>query len=331
MKRFRAEILTPLFAAIAVAATAYLTSALPTLREIDKGPLLAAGTVYCVVLCLYSVAWTILLLRRQQVPQVRDATESRACQPADPRPALKWNLSFALSLSSLFGILTPLTLGTDVLRSLHGRRFLALDLALTATASVRARVMKIQVTLLLLPVALPVAVSLRHRLLPILLSGFTLIVALLLLRFIGSGEMSRLAALLRIENLSIEVKAIDSGLGMRQVLSIYGAFVMQIVLEWLSVYLLLLSVGAGLRMRAALLLCVLLYFLSRAPFTPNALGVTEGGGFWLLASLGVPAARAGAFLVLWDFIRILCPLILAGPSYAYLRASRRPKSGVVSE
>ncbi len=264
----------------------------------------------------------MLLLRRPGQMNICNSTYPNGRGPSNLCVVSGLRKSLAVSLSSLFGILTPLSLGTDVLRSLYGRKYLSLSLNRTAAASVKARTMKIQVTLLMLLPALPLAVGQEHLFLPILLSGCTLVAILVLLCFMGTGEAKKLAARLHIENLPEEISTLDSTLETKHMLPIYGAFAAQIVFEWLSVCLLLPSVGAHLGIRPVFALFVLLYFLSRTPFTPQGVGVTESAGFLVLVSLEVPRTQAGAFLTLWGFLRILCPLILAGFAYISLRTSR---------
>lgn len=325
MKRWRAEILTVLFISIAVITTAYLTSALPSLRDIKIRYLLAAGVAYSIGLSLFSMGWVLLLhLQHFELLPTDNLNFAR------PKPTLVssrisgWSRPFAVSLSSLFGILTPLSLGTDILRTLYGVKYLDLSPSKTAAASVRARTMKIQVTLLLMLPALPTAICQKNLFFPILFSGLTLIGVLVLLCFAGNRKVEKLAVCLKIKNVSNQINILDHTIKIKERLIIYAAFAAQIAFECFAVSLLLPSIGTHLGMRTVFALFVLLYFLSRAP-TPQGIGVIEGTGFLVLVSLDVPAAQAGAFLILWDFIRIICPLILAGLSYASLRGSSAVK------
>ena len=67
----------------------------------------------------------------------------------------------------------------------------------------------------------------------------------------------------------------------------------------------------------------ILYFLARVPVVPMGIGLVETGGFGFLRLTGALSEQAGAFIVLWGFLRIAVPHTLAAAASLSLIAVAR--------
>lgn len=220
--------------------------------------------------------------------------------------------ALGVSMASMVGLLTPLNVGTDVLRSLYGKRCLGVDYPVTAAASVVTRTLRLHVTLLFSVLALVLALWFplnlaRHFVLSIL-TTLLLLAAFYLLR---TQTSARLAARLGIGDIAVPIKVLSQRLGLVGRGVIYVGFTMGFVLEWFSLHLCLSAVGVLLPVADTVVLYTLVYFLSRSVPTPQGFGAVEASGAAALSTTNLAAGAVGAFLVIWDLIRVGVPLALA--------------------
>ncbi len=315
MKLRYIEIIGVVLAAIVIAVIIALTAPFPTLSAARFPLLLLASVLYSASLFLWSAVW-VFLARRANTPPVGQASspDSRdgGVYPDQDGAHLRYGRTFTISMASLIGILTPMNIGTDFLRSFYGKRYMGLPLELTAAASVVARTLKLHVTLLLV-IFLPVgAISLQGNLLKTLIipvAGVVFLLAILYsLRINFPGYLSKR---LKISDISETIRIINSKLGLVEKCIIYLFFATGFALEWLSLHLCFLALNLKPTLSETFVLFVLLYFLSRTPFTPQGLGVVEVSGFVLLKTMAISTAQIGALLMIWDFLRIFVPIVLS--------------------
>jgi hypothetical protein len=272
----------------------------------------AAALCYSAGFLIFNAFWAFLLYR---LP----ARATRA-QAATVRLAQAWRVG----LLSLAGLMTPMNLGTDVLRSLFGRRYLSLDVPVTAAASVVARECKLHVTLALLPVSAgftAVAVTqARGRLLAALAGLLVLAFALMAFR---SDPAVGLARLLGIGPFAEAVRDLHRRLGLRRRLVTYGAFAAGFVGEWFALTLCFHALRIPADPAVTMGVFGVLYLLARTPVIPFGIGAVEVGGLAWLQLVHVPAEQAGALILIWSSLRILVPYALAAGALSTMLLARR--------
>jgi hypothetical protein len=240
---------------------------------------------------------------------------------------LFYSRSLRISLASLAGLLTPMNIGTDVLRSLLGRKYLAIDLAPTAAASVVTRESKLHVTIALALAIVPAvgscAASLANRFLVVLTGMFGLALIFLLMRSRLAGGV---AGPLGLDHLVDAVQMLGREVGWRMRSIFYLVFALGFAAEWGSICLCFDALGISPDPHVTFASYGILYFLSRTPFMPLGIGVVETGGFGFLRFLGISVEHAGALLVMWGILRVVVPYTLAAAaSVSLLSAARRPR------
>jgi hypothetical protein len=262
--------------------------------------IIAAAGFYSVGFLIFSTVWTLLLRR------LPAASGSAGKAPVAPARA------FSVALVALAGLLTPMNLGTDVLRSMLGRRYLGLDIATTAAASVVARECKLHVTLVLLPV--PAAFSAlvladgQSRLLSALAGVLVLAVVL---RGFRSDAAKGLARSLRVGRLVEATRDLQRQLGWRPRVATYMAFGAGIACEWEALRLCFQALSIPAETRVSLGAFGALYLLARTPVVPFGIGLVEAGGLAWLRLARVPFEESGALILIWSALRILVPHALA--------------------
>jgi uncharacterized protein (TIRG00374 family) len=301
----RLELLGAIVAAFILAAIVHVTEAWPALREARPVSLLLAAGLHAVSLLLWSTVWVHLLSK--------EASKVK-----------RWT-AVAVSMASLIGFLTPMNIGTDVLRSFYGKRHLRLGYHVTGAASVVARETKLHVTLaLVLSVALGSVSLVRDIATVVAAAVATTLLLLGALYTLRTRASSRLARRLGIDDMPQLIRRTTNRLSLTERGAIYLAFAVAFALEWLSLHLCFVSLDIRASPADTASLYTLLYVLSRTPVAPQGLGVVEAGGFVVLAAQNIAAASIGALLVLWAFLRILVPVGLA--FFFSLGLSRRRES-----
>lgn len=288
----RLELLGAIVAAFILATIAHVTEAWPVLREARPVSLLLAAGLHAVSLLLWSAVWVHVL-----------STEASTVK--------RWT-AVAVSMASLIGFLTPMNIGTDVLRSLYGKAHLRLDYHVTGAASVVARETKLHVTLaLVLAVALGSASLVRDMASVVAAAVATMLLFLGALYTLRTRASSHLARRLGIDDMPQLIRKMTNSLSLTEKGGIYLALAVAFALEWLSLHLCFVSLDVRASPADTASLYALLYVLSRTPVAPQGLGVVEAGGFVVLATRNIATTRIGALLVLWAFLRILVPVGLA--------------------
>lgn len=285
--------------ALTLAGVVLLTGAAGTVRGARLPIIAAAALCYSVSFLVFSAFWAFLL----RLPAGEGLADNAAVRPGRAR---------RVGLLSLAGLATPMNLGTDVLRSVLGRRYLGLDVAVTAAASVVTRECKLHVTLVLLPggaAFTAVAVTeARGRLLAALAGLVVLALALMAFR---SDSAARLAGLLRIGPVAAAARDLHRRLGWRQRLAAYLAFAAGFAGEWLALRLCFHALQIPADTAVTLGVFGVLYLLARTPAIPFGIGAVEVGGLAWLRLVQVSAEQAGALILIWSALRILVPYALA--------------------
>lgn len=281
-----------------LAAVGLLTGSTGAVKAARPQDVIAAAAFYSAGFLIFSAFWAFLLC----LPR------PGAAGAASVRPARAW----CVGLAALAGLLTPMNLGTDVLRSVLGKRYLGVDLPMTAAASVVARECKLHVTLVLLP--LPAAFTAltlgdaKGRLGGALAGLLVLVVAFRALR---SDAASELARSLGVGRLAEATRGLHRQLGWRPLLGAYIAFAAGFAGEWQALRLCFQALSIPPEVGITLGAYGALYFLARTPVVPFGIGVAEAGGLAWLRLAHVPIEQAGALILIWSALRTLVPHALA--------------------
>jgi uncharacterized membrane protein YbhN (UPF0104 family) len=265
--------------------------------------LLPAAVCYSAGFLIFSAVWAFLVTKGSDPPRSADS-------------ASFYFSTIRVSNIAIAGLLTPMNLGTDVLRSILGKKYLHLGVSSTAAASILTRECKLHVTLFLIP-ALAYAAgapmeSSRSRLL-LLFSGM-LGLALVLFLF-RSGSTTGLSRLLGLECLANQTRLLSRRIGWRMRLALYFLFTLAFAAESQALRLCFWSVGVPMDFRLTFVCFGIFYFLSRTPVLPLGIGVVEMAGYALLRALNIPVEQAGALIVVWGFLRVVVPYSLAGANF----------------
>jgi uncharacterized membrane protein YbhN (UPF0104 family) len=231
---------------------------------------------------------------------------------------------FSVSLLSLAGLLTPMNIGTDVLRSLFGKTYLGISPAITAAASIATRESKLHVALALLP-AIAAAAGMElagKRMAAVFAATAALAFAFY---FFRSDMAGGLAGSLRLESLAGATRELNQKLGWRTRVAFYFFFALGFAFDWEALRLCFMAFGLSPDLRITFAAFGILFFLSRTPVIPLGIGLVETGGFALLRALHVPTEQAGALVIAHGILRVAVPSVLALFGFVSLLASQERK------
>ncbi len=277
---------------------------------------LAAG-LYTTGFFVFSATWSYFLLA------------GRAGRPEPLRSQAPFVYSMIVSVASIAGLLTPMNLGTDILRSLLGRKHLGVEIAATAAASLATRECKLHVTFLLALVitaaASSYAASLGNSFLVVLPGLAGLILFIFLLR---SRAADYLARPLGLNPFLVEMRRRNSRIRWKMRSLFYLFFLLGFAAECASLSLCFRALHIAADARLILVGYGILYFLSRVPGVPLGLGLVETGGFGFFRFMGISSEQAGAIMVLWSLLRVIVPYTLAAAASILLLLSSRRSATV---
>ena len=310
----RVETITLFFSILIIAGVIALTAPLHVLSSMNIPWALISVALFSTSLFAWSSGRVFFLrcaclLPQKQIREVHDSQTMSGVSKESPPSNVQ---AFSLSMASLSGLLTPMNIGTDILRSLFGLRYLGLPLSLTATASVLTRICKLQVTLFLMIFAAVLFARTQKNYLNALIAAAAGSVLLLIFLYLMTMDSSRrISQRLKIGDLATPIKVVNGKLNLTKRSFIYLMMTLQFVLEWLALHVCFLALELRIPLITSFILYILLYFLSRIPFVPQGLGVVEAGGYAVLKTMKVSEAQIGALLVVWGFLRIFIPLVLS--------------------
>lgn len=289
----------PLLLTIAVAAACVVAARAQVVTAEMLGPILLATGTYAASIALKRVVWAGLLALGGD-----DLERS-----AGPRFLVG---GFLVSTMSLAGVMTPMSLGVDVLQSIYGRRYLRVGMERTAVASLLARELKLHASIVLFAPLVAFA--------PATFSGYwpqvavaALVTAALALafRWTRSRAAQRAAAGRSVESVIAGARTARLRLGCRRLALVHTALLLAFGFEWWTLHSCLAALGAGLPWSSTMLLYAVLYLLARIPLFPQGVAVVECSGYALLRMMGVPPPESAALLVIWATLRIVLPVLLA--------------------
>jgi uncharacterized protein (TIRG00374 family) len=277
---------------LVLAAVVLFTRPWNALGTADLVLVLAAGILCIASSVLRSATWVYVLMRSE--------------------PCINKRGAVGVSMVSLIGTLTPLNVGTDVLRSLYGKGHLGLEFEETAAASVVTRTLKTHSSLLLLVafVALISVVPTELTISVVYATG-ALVLLLLVMYSAQTGPLGRLAKRVHIGDISAALRKTNRALGISTKGVLCGVFCLGFALDWVALYLCFVSVGISATPSGTFFFFVVLHCLARVPILPQGTGIVEAGGFTVLRNMDIEVGDAGALLLVWGAIRILVPLLLA--------------------
>ncbi len=292
------------------------TRSADVLGAIDLAFVAAAAALHSAGFLIFSGVWTFLVSK----------TANGSGPPADPACTL--GRCMRVSLMSLAGLLTPMNLGTDVLRSVCGRKYLALPAISTAAASILTRECKLHVTLALIPAAVLAGgvdtASSRNRLIALFAGLLGLAVALLLFRSHATNNLTRG---LRLQHLADTTRRASRRIGCGARSTLYLFFAAGFAADWAALSLSFKALGLRADSSVTFVCFAALYFLSRVPVVPLGVGLVETGGFALLRAVHIPIEQAGALVAVWGFLRIAVPYLLAAIANVSFLGERAPVVG----
>ncbi len=232
---------------------------------------------------------------------------------------------FFVSTTSLAGLLTPMNLGTDVLRSMLGRKYLDRDLATTAAASIVTRECKLRVTLLFFALAVSVPglhAGVHFRRILIVIGGT--LTAITVLALFRSDAARGLARALRLDRLADTTRTLRRRVGWPARGLFYLLFAAGFAGEWQALRFCFQALDLPPDPRNTLVGVAILYGLSRTPVLPLGIGLVETGGLAVFRIMNISMHQAGALVIAWGFIRVAVPYLLTTATFVpFLYSSRR--------
>lgn len=276
----------------AIAAFCFLTAPFPVIFEAKNQLVLLSVSLYALSILVWNLVYLFLLyvLKRN----------------------LQGTKTFFISVFSLVGFLTPANIGTDVLRAIFNKQMIRLNYEETLTACIQTRTFKLRVILLLAVPLLPFLPILPGDTLFFLLMSMLLILLLLLsFSYASHGRVKKISSMLGVGELSTYTREVTTKLTLRESTSIYSGFIVAFAMEVFSLQACFLSLGLRISVPNVLALFAVLYFLSRLPFLPQGVIVVETVGFIVLIHLNFTVQQTGAVLILWDFVRLVTPVVLS--------------------
>ena len=305
MKLLRSAALALLLLVATLGVLAAWTRSAGALAQARIPLILAATAFYSAGSVVFSAIWALLL------------SGLRSGRTAAGPVRMSHFRAFRVGVVSLAGLLTPMNIATDVLRSMLGRRYLGVDLASTAAASIVTRESKLHVTLVLLPVVVAAtgvsATEHRGRMLGALAGLLALALVLAAFR---SDVARSLARSLGIGHLAETTRELHRQISWGTRGAVYLVFAAGFAAEWEALRLCFQALGVPPDVGVTLAAYATLFFLSRTPVVPLGIGIMEGAGLAWLRMVHVPLEQAGAIIVLWSGLRVVVPHLLAAASFA---------------
>lgn len=311
----RIEITAVLLLTLTAAFLLVWTSPAQALASAGIPYIAAALAAYAGSLAIWSAGWAYLVAKSKS--NVSSLSLPACC------------LGFAVSLLSLAGMLTPLNIGTDVLRSRYGKKYMGIEIVSTAAASIIMRECKLHLSLLLALLLIPSIAACTPSIVGRLTAAFSGIVALIAVIYaIRTDRALKFAEALNLAKAADAVRILKRKLGYSIRAIIYLVLVLGFFAEWEALRFSCRAVGISPDGMFMFAVFGLFYFLSRMPVIPLGIGLVESGGFAFLQNNGIPGAKAGALLLLWAVLRIGVPLLLAAVLALWFLASNRKYAGV---
>jgi uncharacterized membrane protein YbhN (UPF0104 family) len=279
------------------------TQAAATLRSVQLSWLTAAAVLCAAGYLIFNGIWAFWVLLTAEAA-------------LSSHPLRSYFSFFQISMMSIAGLVTPMNLGTDVMRSMLGKKHLQLEISATAAASILTRECKLHMSLLLIPALVLAAGAGIKNFNSRLALAFAVMLGLslgfLLLRLSGA---SRLARKLKMENLVETMHRMDQRIGWKWRTAFCLMFVGGFAAEWQSIRICFEGLGMPPDPRVTFVCFGILYFLSRTPVVPLGIGIVETAGYAWLITLHVASEKAMALIIVWGFLRITVPFLLAAGSF----------------
>jgi uncharacterized membrane protein YbhN (UPF0104 family) len=304
-------IITVFFLLLGLSLLGVWTKSATTLRSVQLSWLVAAAVLCATGNLIFNGIWASCVLLTAEITP-------------SSRPLRSFFNLVQIGLLSLAGTITPMNLGTDVMRSMLGKKFLNLEISVTTAASILARECKLHASLLLIPIlALAAGAGIKNvhgRLMFVLACLVGVSLGFFLLRTSGAG---RLARKMKIENLTETMHRMDRRIGWKWRCVFYLIFAAGFVIEWQALRVCFEGLGIPPDFRVAFVCFGLLFFLSRIPLVPLGIGFVETAGYAWLVARHVPKEQAGALIIVWGFLRVAVPFFLAAGSLLFHPRVRR--------
>ncbi len=282
-------------------------------------PLISAFGLTVMSLLLRCSVWMLLVsaaITRTHTGTARPERNPESVQTGDPVTGggntISFGGLFVVSVISLIGTLTPMRLGTDLLRSVYGKQRLGLGFETTAAASILTREFKLRTSLFLaIGLMLGAACFQANLLRATTWSMVGLLLALACFISLRTDTAGKLAKRLHADSFVDAARTLHQKVGCARRSSIYLIFVLGFLTEWASLFFCFHALGIRTTLLNTIATYLILYFLSTTPFLPQGTGVVEPGAFILLHWMHVPTGQAGALIVIWNCVRILTPPLLS--------------------
>jgi hypothetical protein len=279
------------------------TQSAPAVARARPGLVAAAAVAYSVGFVVFASTWASLVVA------------GGAAAPGGREDGAGFLRAVLVGLLSLAGLLTPMNVGTDVLRSTLGRRYLGAPVVLTAAASIATREWKLRVMLALVPAAAAWGLGRTGEWRPLLVAVAGAVGVVVALAAFRSGPTSRLARALGIGGLAEATRSLHRQVPRAGKALVYGLFAGGFAAEWGALHLSLAALGLQPGPAVTVPAYGMLFFLSRTPVIPLGIGLVETAGVAWLRLAGLPLAQAGAAMLLWSGLRVSVPHLLSAIAF----------------
>ncbi len=233
-----------------------------------------------------------------------------------------------VGFSSVYGSLTPVQLGTEILRSLQLKRYFNVQYQDSVSAAMVVKGLKFLVLLVVAFMAILLffsGVSLNHAVLLAFMSGMAVVFLAVLLFLLPLNKnfgmtISRFffasaKKIRQFDALGKFFKGYSRYLSRMTISALLLTFLfacLSFLLEFLALHSSFLALDMSLGLNSLAILMVLISILERTPFLPRGIGLVEIVAFQFLSMPGLANAsfsvqQIGAAIIIFDIVRLVIP------------------------
>lgn len=297
--------LVVVFALLAIGAR--LTDAMQVLKTTNPALLVLACSFFILSIIVWLISWAFLIKKR--------------------RP-LGFKTCLFVGFSAVYGSLTPVQVGADMLRSLWLKQSFGVPYSESISASMVVKGIKfLLIALFSSSLIFLFLVSAKDPLLLMgLFSGFFVVMLAALLFLLPlkkefgiaiSNLFGKIAGFIppaaKLQSFFKSYSDYLSGLGWKSILTVAVLSACSLLLEFLALFYSFKAIALSIPLASIAILFVLIAILERTPFLPRGIGLVEGMGFAYLSMPFVAAeislAQIGALLIVFDFVRLVLPAV----------------------
>ncbi len=288
---------------IVIIAVAYITNATQELVNLDVNYLVLASIVFLLNILLWILAWAYLIRSHR-----RD---------------LSYGILLKAGLGAVWGILTPLNIGTDVLRAVLLKKY-GVKSRTSLSCSFVAKLIKF----VIIAISAILALFLVHSNIPkdifyaLLIGLAVVIIPIIFLHMIISEKVYKRLEMIpiwgkKLMEISEKFSEVYKNMSIKDLAVVSILLTLSWIMEYLTMYFCFEAFSVSISLVQLFLFATLLYLLSKIPWLPQGVGLVEPIGILLISTqtivtTPVSIAQIGSILVLWDITRIWVPIFVAG-------------------